>query len=178
YDALNKAISKSTGDVIGFMHSDDSFYSEDSLRKISDYMQLNNLDGVWSDLIYTKHDGKILRIWKSCPFQEDLLKKGWMPPHPTLYLKKSVYDEIGAFDLQYRIAADYDFIVRLFSSGKFKLGYLPELTVKMKHGGASNRSIGNLIEKSKEDFRIIQNHKIGGLTSLLIKNFSKIGQFL
>lgn len=180
YDALNKGIQKATGDVIGFLHSDDLFASAQVLETVAKAFQTNFVDGVYSDLNYVKEDDKkfqVIRYWKSNSFKMDLLKKGWMPPHPTLYLKKSVYDQIGPFNTQYRISADYDFILRTFNSPQYKFTYLPMVTVQMRVGGESNKNLKKIIQKSSEDFEILSKNGFPTLTTLLLKNISKLNQF-
>ncbi len=179
YDALNKGVQLATGDIIGFVHSDDLLASEDILEKIRKIFQDKDVDGVYGDLIYSnKTDiNKTIRTWKSQHFHPGLLKKGWMPAHPTLFLKKEVYEQVGLFNLDYSIAADYDFMVRVLLNKEYNFAYLPEIITNMRVGGASNRSLKNIIQKSKEDFRIIRHHKIGGVFTLIGKNISKIKQF-
>ena len=100
-----------------------------------------------------------------------------MPPHPTLYLKKEVYENHGLFDLSYKISADYDFMLRVFNDSELKFGYLPKVITRMRVGGASNRSLKNIIRKTKEDYRAIKRNKIGNFTTLITKNTSKLKQF-
>jgi glycosyltransferase len=100
-----------------------------------------------------------------------------MPPHPTLFLKKEVYEKYGLFDLSYKISADYDFILRIFKDTELKFGYLPKVVTKMRVGGASNRSLKNIIKKSKEDYRAIRTNNVGNLLTLVKKNTSKLKQF-
>ncbi|RLD77052.1 MAG: glycosyltransferase, partial [Bacteroidetes bacterium] len=104
-------------------------------------------------------------------------KKGWMPPHPTFYVKKEIYDKLGGFNLSYKIAADYDLLLRFLGKHKIRTTYLPEVLVKMRWGGTSNSSLTNIIQKSKEDYIALKENNIGGLGSLFLKNFRKLGQF-
>ena len=179
YDALNKGISAASGDIIGFVHSDDFLASSDIINDIVSMMKTESLDGVDGNLQYVDkiNTKKIIRNWKSCHFKPGLLKNGWMPPHPTLFLKKEVYQKHGLFDLSYRISADYDFMLRIFKDSELKFGYLPKVITKMRVGGASNRSIKNIIEKSKEDYRAIKSNNIGDFLTLIRKNTSKLKQF-
>ncbi len=101
-----------------------------------------------------------------------------MPAHPTLFMRKSVYDTFGLFDLGYKIAADYDLMLRTVGSGKLKCEYLPEVITKMRLGGASNKSIRNIIRKSTDDYLALRRNKMGGFLTLFLKNFSKISQFI
>jgi len=104
-----------------------------------------------------------------------MLKKGWMPPHPTLYLKKEVYEQFGQFDLNYHIAADYDFMLRVFSNG-IVAHYIPEYFVKMRVGGKSNTA-KNLMSKMIEDLNALRKNRVGGIYSLFLKNTTKLPQF-
>jgi len=178
YDALNKGVQLASGDIIGFVHSDDFLEFNDIIYHIVSMTKSENLDGVYGDLQYVDKSNtkKIIRSWKSCDFKPRLLKQGWMPPHPTLFLKKEVYQKHGLFDLSYRISADYDFLLRIFKDPELKFGYLPKVITKMRVGGASNKSLKNIIKKSKEDYRAIRINNIGNFLTLARKNFSKIKQ--
>jgi glycosyltransferase len=181
YDALNKGIEKATGDVIGFVHSDDFLATETIISKIADTFKSEKVDGVYGNLHYVRFDNveSIVRNWTSKPFEKKLLKRGWMPAHPTLFLKSNVYKSNGNFNLQYRIAADYDFILRIFKGSDYKFYHLPETITKMRVGGASNRSLKNLLLKTKEDFRAARTNKIESpLLTVGLKNLSKIPQWL
>jgi glycosyltransferase len=180
YDGLNKGISLATGDFIAFLHSDDLYAGSSVVEDVMKVLESDeSLDGVYGDLIYTpKHDtSKVLRYWKSKEFDSSLLKQGWMPAHPTLILKKEVYEKYGNFDLGFKIAGDYDFMLRVLSTG-IKVKYIPEVLYKMRVGGESNKSLKNIMLKSKEDLRALRRNGVGGITSLLIKNISKITQFI
>lgn len=178
YDALNKGIKLATGDVIGFVHSDDMLASSKTLETIVDYLKSSNAHGVYGDLQYVEKQNpeNVVRYWKSNQFQPHQLKKGWMPPHPTLYLRRDVYEQVGLFNLDYRIAADYDFILRCFSQRYWFFKYIPEVLVKMRVGGKSN-SMKNLVNKSKEDYFALRRNDVGGLQTLFVKNISKVPQF-
>ena len=179
YDGLNKGVELATGDVIAFLHSDDIYASETIIEEIVKEFKKSGSDGVYGDLIYTPKEDrtKVLRYWKSKTFEPSMLKKGWMPAHPTLFLKKSVYDTYGTFDLSFKIAGDYDFMLRVLSAG-ISVSYLPKVFYKMRMGGESNKSLQNIILKSREDLRALRKNNVGGIGSLFLKNFSKIGQFL
>ena len=180
YDGLNKGLSLATGDFIAFLHSDDIYASDTIIEEVSQVFENDeSLDGVYGDLIYTpKNDtSKVLRYWKSKDFDISLLAKGWMPAHPTLFLKKEVYNKYGGFDLGFKIAADYDFMLRILKGG-IKVKYLSEVLYKMRVGGESNKSIKNIMLKSKEDLKALKKNNIGGIYTLIIKNLSKIKQFI
>jgi glycosyltransferase involved in cell wall biosynthesis len=179
YDAINKGISRATGDVIGLMHSDDFFASDHVLGKVANTFEDPTVDGVYGDLQYVSASDpeRVIRHWRAGEFSPKLLRRGWMPPHPTLYLRRSVFERWGAYDTSYRIAADYDAMLRWLGHGKIKLAYIPDVLVKMRVGGESNRSIGRILAKSREDYRAIGSNNIGGVGTLMMKNISKIGQF-
>lgn len=179
YDALNKGIKKATGDIIGFVHSDDFLADTTTIEAIVKAFETQNADGVFGDLHYVgmAHTDKLVRNWVSQPYQPKLLKRGWMPAHPTLYLKKEVYATYGDFNINYKIAADYDFILRIFKQTNLKFYYLPQTLVKMRVGGASNRSLKNVILKTTEDYRAIVSNNTGNLLTIVLKNITKISQF-
>ena len=125
-----------------------------------------------------KYPFKILRYWKAGKYFERNLFNGWMPPHPTVFIKRSVFNKIGKYKTNYQISSDYDFLVRVFRKKNIKKIYISKILVNMRMGGMSNNSIKNIFKKSIEDFKIIKKNKIGGFLTLFNKNFSKISQFL
>jgi len=180
YDALNKGIALASGDVIGFLHSDDVYNDTRTIERIArEFSKAQNIDGVYGDLLYVqKHNtNNIVRYWKSKLFSPSLLKAGWMPPHPTLFLKKEVYDKYKSFDLSFKIASDYDFMLRVLSGGA-NVVYIDDILYKMRVGGESNKSVQNIWLKTKEDYKALKKNNIGGVGSLVLKNLSKIMQFL
>ena len=179
YDALNKGIKIASGEIIGILHSDDVFDNNGVITKVAEVFKKINCDGVYGDLVYTKENdlSEIVRYWKSRRFKKELLNYGWMPAHPTLFLKRQVYDLYGKFDLEFKIAGDYDFMLRILKQNQLKFSYLPLVITRMRLGGASNGSPKYIYYKSIEDYRIIKKNKIGGLLTLLAKNLSKVGQF-
>lgn len=180
YDALNRGIARATGDVVGLLHSDDLFAHHGVLDRVARMFQNPTIDAVYGDLEYIARDNpsRVIRYWQSGAYEPGLLRRGWMPPHPTLFLRRWVFERLGAYDTSFRIAADYEAILRWLTRGQLRLGYLPEVLVRMRVGGESNRSLGRILHKSHEDLRAIRKHKIGGLGVLAAKNFSKVGQFL
>lgn len=180
YDAINKGISRASGDIIGLMHSDDFFADDLVLERVAEAFRDHEVDGVYGDLDYVSasNTDKIVRRWRSGPYRADLLKRGWMPPHPTLYLRREVFDRWGLYDTSMRIAADYEAMLRYLVKGDIRLVYIPEVLVKMRVGGESNRSLSRILQKSREDYTALQRHGVGGINTLLAKNFSKLEQFL
>lgn len=180
YDALNKGISRATGTVVGVLHSDDVFASDGVLARVAEIFSDDRIDAVYGDLDYVRRDdpARIVRRWRSGPFAPARLRYGWMPPHPALFLRREVIDRLGGYDTSFRIAGDYDAILRYFSSEGFQAAYLPEVMVRMRLGGESNRSIGRVLQKSREDYRAIRRNNVGGLHTLACKNLRKVHQFL
>lgn len=179
YDGLNKGLKLATGDVIGILHSDDILDNNSIIEKIANEFSKASIDGLYGNLVYVNQNNpdKIIRYWESKEFYPEIIRKGWMPPHPTLFLRKNVVDKTGTFDLKFKIAADYDFMLRVLLTPGIKLKYLPVVITKMRTGGKSNRSFTNIIRKSWDDYCILKKNNAGGIITLLHKNFSKINQF-
>jgi glycosyltransferase involved in cell wall biosynthesis len=180
YDALNKGFARASGEVVGLLHADDLFAHEQVLARIAQAFTDPALDAVYGDLQYVHREdpSRIVRQWQSGAFTPARLKFGWMPPHPTLFVRRAVMARLGPYDLSYRIAADYEFMLRLLTDPGYRIAYLPEVLVKMRVGGISNRSLKNLLQKSREDLRAMRAHRVGGLITLAVKNLRKIPQFL
>jgi len=179
YDALNKGIRHAHGDVVGFLHADDLFAHDRVVHQIAAAFEDPTVDAVYGDLVYVRKDDptNVVRYWKAGVVDRRRLLSGWMPPHPTFYVRRSVYERLGGFDTRYRIAADYDSIIRFLLLAGLKTTYIPEVLVRMRVGGASNRSLKNIIRKSKEDYAILQSHGVGGWMPLIRKNLGKVQQF-
>jgi len=180
YDGLNKGINLATGDVIGFLHSDDLYQDNTVIEKVVQAFINNATDSVYGDLTYVNKidPSKIIRFWQSGKFTLTKLNYGWMPPHPTFFVKCSIYQQYGVFDTSFKIAADYDLMLRFLGKVKISTFYIPSVLIKMRVGGASNKSLKNVIRKSTEDLRAMRNNQIGGWISLVVKNLSKLGQFV
>ena len=145
YDAINKGIKNSTGEIIGFLNSDDTFYNENSLQIIFDAFD-ENTDCIFGDLIYTDYNEKVKRVWNGSEFRKGAFKKGWMPAHPTFYCRRSVYEKFGLYDDSYKIAGDFELMLSFLEKHNIRSKYIPHTLVNMKVGGLSNRTL-----KSKMD---------------------------
>lgn len=178
FDALNKGIKNAKGEYIGFLHSDDTYANENVLQLVSNYIREFNPDMIYGDLKYISkaREDKIVRYWRAGTFNTAKLKFGWMPPHPTFFLRKSLYDEFGCFNTKFKISADYDSMLRFLKEPSKKVVYIDEVLVNMKVGGNSNK-ISNLIPKMKEDYAILSEHGYQPLLGLFCKNIRKIRQF-
>ena len=177
YNALNKGIKMATGDIIGFLHSDDIFYCADSIAHIAAAFTVSKADVVYGDLQYC-HAEKVTRRWKSNAFRPRGLKYGWMPPHPTVYVRREVYEQIGLYDEWFRISADYDMMLRIFSAG-YPSYYLPEVLVCMETGGASNKNTKARLSKTQDDYIALKKNHVGaGYLTVACKQLRKVRQFL
>ena len=178
YDALNKGIDRATGDVVGFLHSDDLLADDQAISRIVACMEDSTVDAVYGDLVYVRKDDpmRVVRTWKASEFTQSALAHGWMPPHPTFYARRSVYERLGKFDTTFKIAADYDCMLRILKSG-VGVTYIPHLQVRMRVGGVSNRSLSNIVKKSREDIRALRKNNISATVALICKNARKLPQF-
>jgi glycosyltransferase involved in cell wall biosynthesis len=179
YDALNKGILLSTGDVVGFLHADDLFESTEVLAKVAAAFSDSTIEAVYGDLVYVRQNdiNQVIRYWKSGPYDNKALSRGWMPPHPTFYVRRNVYERLGGFNTSYKIAGDYDVVLRFLAIEKIRIAYIPEVLVRMRVGGVSNRSLKMIVRKTIEDIDVLRRNKVGGIWTVLLKNLRKIGQF-
>ncbi len=179
YEALNKGLALATGDLVGVMHSDDFYANNRVLEMVVAAFEDPAVEGVYGDLDYVDKDEptRVIRHWHAGGYAAAKLPWGWMPPHPTLFLRRSVVERWGGFDMAYRIAADYEAMLRYLTKGRIRLAYIPKVLVKMRIGGESNRSVARILQKSREDYRALRTHEVGGLGTLLCKNCRKLPQF-
>ncbi len=180
YDALNKGIRMATGDVVGFLHSDDIFASGETVKLIAAAFTRFNVDSVYGDLVYVDQTdtSRIIRFWRSGKFSRIRALTGWMPPHPTFYVKRWVYEQYGGFNTTFRIAADYESILRFLVRFRIPVFYIPLVLIRMRVGGESNKSVKNIIRKSREDIRAMHINGLISVAALFNKNVSKFKQFM
>ncbi len=155
YDAMNKGIKEASGDIIGFLNSDDMYNDEHVLNRIYEVFAKTKVDIVYGDLVYVEksNTSKIIRYWKAGEYKKGAFKRGWHPPHPSFFVKKEIYEKYGLFDLDYRIAADYELMLRFIEKYRIKTVYIQNLLVKMRTGGESNRSVANIIKANIESYK-------------------------
>lgn len=164
YDAMNKGIEMSTGDIIGFLNSDDFYVSEDIIENISLFFKKNkNIDACYGDLerINTKNN-KVVRKEK-IPSQKKRLSKfifGWHPTHQSVYIKKRIYDKYGDFNLDYDIAADFDLLCRFIEKNEINIKYLPKVILKMRNGGESNKDLKSIIKGNIECYKSLKKNNL------------------
>ncbi len=154
YDALNKGIGLATGDIVGMLHSDDLYASNHVISDIVKTFENNkDAEGVYADLVFVDRNdiNKTTRTWESGDYEEGDFLNGWMPPHPTFFVKKECYERYGVFNTTLRLSADYELMLRMIHKNKIKLAYLPKVVVKMRMGGVSNVSFFVRLKANIED---------------------------
>jgi len=177
YDAFNKGIQNAKGEIVGVLNSDDTFFDKDSLNSIVKGFD-GNTDCVFGDLIYTNTKNKIKRIWKGSSFEEGAFKRAWMPAHQTFYCKKSIYEKYGLFDQSYKIAGDFELMLRFLEKHSIKSKYIPKTLVNMRTGGVSNRSLKSKFKILEEEFRAFNKNKIHiNKFSYIFHKLKKIKEF-
>lgn len=142
YDAMNKGIHFATSEIIGIINSDDLYASPEVIKKVAGAFVQKDVDAVYGDLIYVDRNdtAKVVRSWPAGEFKQTKIRGGWIPPHPSLFVKRTVYDRCGRFNPELKIAADYEFMLRCITKG-IRFSYVPEVFVKMREGGFSGRSL-------------------------------------
>jgi glycosyltransferase involved in cell wall biosynthesis len=181
YDALNVGLAKARGDLIGVLNADDFLARDDVLSRILDLFSTPTTDGVYGDLLYVKaRKGRLVqhRYWRPGDFRPSAVRRGWMPPHPTLYLRRRLYEQAGNFRIDFGSAADYEFMVRLMRLPKLRLAYLPAVLVCMETGGLSNCSLAARWRAHRMDRKAWTENKVTpGILTLPLKPLRKLPQF-
>lgn len=179
YDAMNKGLTIATGELVGFLNADDVFADEHAVAALVDQAARSDADACYGDLVYVRENDldAVVRLWRSGEFSHRQLRLGWMPPHPTFYVRRRVLEAVGRFDAGLRIAADYDFVLRCLGRPGASACRVPRVLVRMRTGGASNRSLKALWRKSSEDLLALRRSGIGGVGTLICKNLRKLPQF-
>lgn len=179
YDAINKGIAVATGDVVGILNADDVFASADVLEKVAAKFEEDDVEGVYGDLNYVSPDlNTVIRKWRSKDFRPKDLANGWMPAHPTLYLRKIVIERFGGYSLRFGTAADYEMMLRLLYTSQIRAVHLHLLMVNMRIGGMSNATFKQRFKAFVNDYRAIKANGIPfAIRTLLFKKLSKLPQF-
>ncbi|GAB3898577.1 glycosyltransferase family 2 protein [Larkinella knui] len=181
YDAINKGIRLATGDIIGLINADDFYHHNQVVEKVVQRFKATNCDAVYGDVIYVNPENteKVDRYWKVGEYKEGAFLWGWMPPHPTCFIRRSVYEELGNYTLELKSSSDYELLLRFIHKHKIKLSYLPEVLVTMRSGGMSNATLKHRWRANREDR---QGWKLNGLRpyffTLFLKPLRKIDQLL
>jgi glycosyltransferase len=177
YDALNKGIKASTGEITGILHSDDAYQDENSLNRVAETFKGSGADSCYGDLVYVKRDdaARVVRRWRAGAYKATRFRNGWMPPHPAFFLKRSCHEKYGLYDTSFPIAADYELMLRMLYRHGISSVHIPEVLVRMRAGGTSNPGLLTTARCLKENYRA---WKVNGLElppqALLLKPLSKL----
>ena len=178
YDAMNKGIALATGDVVGTVNADDFFADDEVLNNIARAFAEQDTSIVYGDLDYIGTGDKIVRKWRSGKYNRGMFSWGWMPPHPTFYCKKSLFDKLGAYKLDYGSAGDYELMLRFIHLNNINPYYLNKVLIKMVVGGVSNKSFSNRVQAMGFDIKAMRDNNIVlPMVTILFKPLRKLAQF-
>ena len=180
YDAMNKGIKASTGDIIAILNADDMYADTHVIENVVTTISEKKVDSCYGDLVYVdrKKPDSVIRYWKSGCYSREQFKKGWMPPHPTFFIKKSVYEKYGNFNTNFPIGADYEMSLRLLYKYNISTAYMPEVLVKMRTGGKSAPTLLNIAKAIIENYKAWQTNNLYPIPlTLILKQLSKLQQY-
>jgi glycosyltransferase involved in cell wall biosynthesis len=180
YDAMNKGLKLATGDIVGILNADDVYANDTVLQEVVSRFQNSKINCLYGDLMYVAPHNlqKVIRYWQAGEFKPGSFQTGWMPPHPSFFVRREVYKKYGLFDLNFPLAADYEIMLRFLEKHRLESLYLPKVLVKMRLGGASNRNLKNLLRNYGENYQAWTNNglKLPWYT-LILKRLRKLPQF-
>lgn len=180
YDAMNKGIKMATGEVVGILNSDDFYVDDTILTQVAEVFANPEIDACYADLVYVDQQdtNKLVRYWKSRTFVPGLFKRGWMPAHPTFFVRREIYEELGDFDLSFRFQADFELTMRFLEIYRITAIYIPKIFIKMRVGGVSNNSIINIVKGNIEAYKACKKNHLSILPTFnIMKIASRIPQF-
>lgn len=180
YDAMNKGIALATGDIVGTLNADDIYQDETALATVVECFMSRDIDAMYADLVYVDRDNldKVVRYWTSVPYRSGLFERGWIPAHPTFFVRRGVYEQYGLFDLQYKIQADFELCLRLLAVHGIRSHYVNKLLVRMRMGGVTNNSVGNILRGGLESYRACQQHGLKVNVLFFVRKWlSRLPQF-
>jgi glycosyltransferase involved in cell wall biosynthesis len=181
YYAMNKGIQLATGEVVGILNSGDVYQDDAVLSRVAERFQREGCEAVYGDLVYVdaRDARKVVRYWRAGVYRADAFMWGWMPPHPTFFVRRSLYKKYGGFSLQFKTAADYELLLRFIHKYRISTGYIPEILVRMRNGGASNHSWIHRLQANQDDRR---SWTVNGLEpywfTRYLKPLRKLHQFI
>jgi glycosyltransferase involved in cell wall biosynthesis len=181
YDALNKGIAAASGELIGFLHSDDVYANAQVIERVAVEMKARSLDALYGDVAFVRADdlSRIVRVYSSRRFRPSRISWGWMPAHPGLFLRRKLFQDYGVFRTDYTIAGDFEFVARIFSRQNLRHEYLPEVLVKMRLGGISTRGWRSTLTLNREVLRACRQNGIpSNYLKILSKYPAKLLEFL
>ncbi len=181
YDAMNKGIALATGDVVGILNADDFYADDQVLEQVAQVFSDPGIDACYADLVYVSKQNvnRVIRYWKSCPYRPGLFERGWMPAHPTFFVRRSVYAAYGNFDLRFRRQADFELTMRFLAKYRVKSRYVPQIWINMRLGGASNNSLSGIVKGNIEGYRAFKKNGLNAYMLLFMahKILSRVPQF-
>lgn len=179
YDAMNKGIKYATGAVVGIINADDQLADDQVIAAVAEAFTNKETEAVYGDLDYIDQEDKVLRKWRSGSYWHGRFNWGWMPPHPTFYAKKKLFEEYGYYKLNFGTAADYELMSRFIHARQVKVGYVRKVLVKMLQGGVSNQNFGNRLNAWSNDLRAMRNNGIViPIMAIVLKPLRKLTQFI
>lgn len=163
YDAMNKGLKLASGSIVGLLNSDDLYIDNHVISTVVEKFKQSSCDVLYGDLYYVNADNpeRIIRKWHTGYYVPDSFKKGWHPPHPTFYVSKHIYDKYGYFDLEFKLAADFELMLRFLEKHHVKSFYIPKPLIRMRMGGTTSKSIKNIINQNIECYKAFRKNGIG-----------------
>lgn len=181
YHAMNKGLALATGEIVGFLNSDDLYTDSSVVRQIVNTFQDRMVDACYADLVYvSKNNERVIRYWRSSPFEKGNFTYGWCPPHPTFYTRKSVVEQLGEFDQSVKIAADVELMMRYLEWSGVRAHYIPRTWVTMRVGGKTNQSLRNIFQQNKEVLSALRrnNTHVSMFSFVACKTINRVGQYV
>lgn len=180
YDAMNKGIALASGDVVGLLNADDVYADPAALASVAGAFAVPGIDACYADLVYVDKDdmSRIVRYWQSKEYSHGLFRTGWMPAHPTFFVRRTVYENFGMFDLQYKFQSDFELTMRLLEVQRIKSAYIPRILVKMRTGGMTNNSYLNILQGNLDAYRACRKNGIQVTPFFILRKIcSRLPQF-
>ena len=181
YAAMNKGLALASGEVVGFLNSDDLYADAFVLEKVANAFKDPAVEACYADLVYvSQNNRRVVRYWKSRSFIKGDFAKGWCPAHPTFYVRKSVIERLGLFDNTYKLAADVELMMRYLERGQIRSVYIPHILVRMRVGGATNQSWRNIREQNSEIFSALRKNSVAfsAVNFWILKALSRVWQYI